>query len=570
MRTPRAVVTAGLLLLASAGSAAQLQGPAPFPIADDNLSALAAGDFSGDRHMDAVVLANGKPVLRSEVEAQQTHVWADLTAVDIATLSGTGAGGRDQLVAVGPDGLSLLEVQSLATAPWSVTNLRGSGTWWKNAVAVRTGQVDGLQGDDIVAVTYNRVLIACSNGAGGWMSDLVFMAGGAITGLELVDWDGAPGGGHEIAVLMAALSGLPARLRIMRPDGTSLGTIYSHSDRIIAAPLSAPGIGTRYLASVGTVNATGAQEFALLAADDLDGPWDIGHAGVYDMVAGDWTGDGIDDLVLATNESRDAQLYVVVSDQPSRLSLDPLDTPPNPPEPLPVGHPARNPAVQDGGMALADVDHDGDRDLIAAVQGDYRGGSYVHLDPHFSSVERTLNHTVDENEFLPWPVREPEWPEALPLPQHSVVSGAWYIALPTPTELLDDDPEFEYVVWRTPAMESLLDAAPIIADKAEIGESSGGGLTWTTLTLPVGEYGLYFPARYTLVVRQVSRDTGDAIVAQSPALLLTFYSELDDELYASGWNVITSGPAQVIDGWEPGESGGHSQGAPPPPPPPNP
>jgi hypothetical protein len=167
---------------------------------------------------------------------------------------------------------------------------------------------------------------------------------------------------------------------------------------------------------------------------------------------------------------------------------------------------------------------------------------------------------VNELDLLPWPAPGAEWPEYLPLPLHAFESGNLEVSLVTP-ETVMVGAEFEYAVWRTPSMTSFTEPSPVVEGTAEFGLHGSGTETWTTLSLPLGLAGLNYPDRYTLVVRRVNA------AAQSPALLLTFYSRADDEVYVSDWNVLTSGDLEV-DGPEPGDGGGSGQGAGPPPPPP--
>ena len=68
MRTLRLAALAVLLFVASARPGAQGHASPP-PIADDDLSCLITGEFTGDTNVDAVVLANGEPVLRESVES---------------------------------------------------------------------------------------------------------------------------------------------------------------------------------------------------------------------------------------------------------------------------------------------------------------------------------------------------------------------------------------------------------------------------------------------------------------------------------------------------------------------
>src|SRR6185503_2745905 len=179
--------------------------------------------FSGNTHPDAVVIANGKPVLRESVETFETYIVANVTVNDIATLHGGGVGGRDRVVAVGSSGLRLLELLNPPANPaWSNTPIRDSG-YATSGILVEIGDVDGVNGPDIVVATTNRILIVRAASGGGWMTapnDVSVIAGVGITDLELLDWDGAAGGALEMAICMDATTSLPGRLRMQIFNGT--------------------------------------------------------------------------------------------------------------------------------------------------------------------------------------------------------------------------------------------------------------------------------------------------------------------------------------------------------------
>lgn len=536
------------LLIATAVAQQTLPGPAAPPMADDNLSKLALGEFSNDRHVDAVVLANGKPVCRSSVETYRTYLVADIQGADIATLHGTGANGRDQLVLVGPDGLSILELNDAPAqqtvppaAPWTITNVR-PGSYWASAIAVRVGQVDGVNGDDIVAVAPNRVVIARSNGAGGWLTpDLSYPAGtgNAYTGLELVDWDGETSPqALELATLLAPNATQTARVRISKHTGTVITTILTGEEHVIAAPLRIGASNHDCLAALATDAATGQQSLAILSKDGASGPWTFETAGAYACAAGDWDHDGNDDLLVSNNVSRFVELYRTTPGGLGGLTLHPADAPPSEgPALLPIGHPARPVSVQDGGIATADVDLDGDLDLVGAVQGNYVGNGWDHEDARFSDVDVAYSDDTDEDLWRPWPTPDMPWPQTLAQPWLDA-SGDLVLELIHPFLTIDADdatdpanelpPVYEYAVWRTPTIESLAIPEPCVplASAAIVSSTPMDPDSPTVITLPIGQTDPYFPDRYTLVLRQVQHDANDPtkIVDESPALKLTFYS----------------------------------------------
>ncbi|MCK6447483.1 MAG: hypothetical protein L6Q99_13920 [Planctomycetes bacterium] len=554
------------LLIAAAVAEQSLPGPTAPPMADDNLSKLAVGEFSNDRHVDAIVLANGKPVCRSSVETYRTYLVANIQGTDIATLHGTGANGRDQLVLVGPDGLSILELndppaqQTVPPAdPWTITSVR-QGSYWASAIAVRVGQVDGQFGDDIVAVAPNRLVIARSDGAGGWMTnDLSYPVGtgNTHTGIELVDWDGETSPqALELAVILAPNANHTARVRIMKHTGMVITTIVSGEEHVIVAPLTMAAANHDCFAAIATDTTTGQQSLAILSKNGFSGPWTFEDTGVYTCAAGDWDDDGNDDFVLSSNTSRFASVYRTLPGGPAGLTLHPSDAPPSHgPALLPIGHPLRPVSVQDGGIATADVDMDGDVDLVSAVQGNYIGNGWDHEDARFSDVDVAYNDDTDEDLWLPWPAPEMSWPPALPQPWLDS-SGNLVLSLIHPFLTIDANdaadpanelpPVYEYAVWRTPTIESLAIPEPCVPLTAATIVSSApmDPSSPTVISLPLGQTEPYFPDRYTLVLRQVQHDANDPskIVDESPALKLTFYSSLHVVEFGSDSKIKSTTP----------------------------
>ena len=306
----------------------------------------------------------------------------------------------------------------------------------------------------------------------------------------------------------------------------------------------------------------------LLADDHVAGPWSLAVTGSQAIVAGDWTGDGLDDLVVSTTTSRDASLYVMTDAGPDAITVHSLDLPPNLPVALPVGHPLRNVAVQDGGISIADVDHDTDLDLVSAVQGDYDGSPWQQFDSRFSAVVCTLNDDEREVDWLPWHAPGTPWPPQLLPPVLPRDTGVLTVRLQNPVHVIPGA-QFEYAVWRTQTIEALAIPTPVVEpDTLAIGlEDDGNGFYWSTLDLPLDQHEDLFADRYTLIVRQVKRDAADKIVAQSPALKLTFFSPLDADEYSVGWTVQTNDV--LVDPDKPDEPGGTTGGAGVPPTPPD-
>ncbi|HEX6884024.1 MAG TPA: hypothetical protein VF530_11635 [Planctomycetota bacterium] len=545
---PSLPLTAVLALFPPQAPPQQHSAPNAPPMADDDVSCLITGEFDGDTHADAVVLTSTKLALRSEVEARETYVWTSLLATDIANLRGTGAGGRDRVVAVGATGLNLLEFQDSGT-PWQSKNERGSGTYWASALAVRTGQVDGQNGDDIVAVTSNRVLVARSDEA-GWMSDFTFLAGSPLTGVELVDWDGKAGGALEIAVLIGENATGGARIRLFRWDGLHLETIQSSADRILACPIATAANGPRWLAAIATDDATGNQDLCLASDDAFSPIYSFTGQQFYEAVALDFEGNGVDDLILGNRISRDFGLFRLIQSG-MQLQVHSLDAPPEAPIPWAIGHPGRDTAVQDGGMDVADVDHDGDLDLVVAVQGTYMSTTWQYLDARFSEVRVSLNPHIGQDDWVPWPAGE--WPAGLPLP--TLDEGVLSVPLVTPAEVLVGGMELEYELWRTPDIDELSHPAPLLVGSDLVfGQDGTPELPYTLLELDIDQYDPFYPDRYTLILRQVVRDGQGAIVDQSPALKATFFSSTYANEFGVGWTVQSSTELSITE--RPDDPGG--------------
>ncbi|MCE9595580.1 MAG: FG-GAP-like repeat-containing protein [Planctomycetes bacterium] len=501
------------------------------PLSTADVSSLIVGEFSGDTQVDAVVLADGKPVLRDAVEVQQTCITANVTGVDIATLHGGGANGRDRVALVGPSGLWLVEFhESTTPGTWTatVTNLRDSTTKWALASTVRCADVDGINGPDIVAVTPTRICVITADGSGGWNADTNFTAAAGITGLELVDWDGSSA--KEIAICGNW------GVAIWRPTGTFVSNLAWGAGKVLIEALAEPAPGRERLAMVGTNTSTGAQSLGVLwyAAPPyvtFDGPTALGTEGVVRLASGDWNGDGYGDLFL--NRTTSASVRVLLNRGTGTGAVLGNSTSLS----IPVGNPARPLAVQDGGLDVLDVDHDLDADIVCAIQGAYTGGNHALFDPRFSAVDIGYSSRNPHSDWWPWYVGA----HSLPAPDSAVVfdpvTGEFTIQFKGPKEAISGA-SFEYFVWRTPSIDSLANATPVVGPITLT-------ITATNVPMPssffVDTSVASFPERYTVIGRQVRRSGSGAIEAESASLRLTIYSHaLEAAMATDPYVVVTS------------------------------
>jgi hypothetical protein len=527
------------------------QSSAP-PIATANVSSLITGEFSGDTRIDAVVLADGQPVLRDAVEVYQTFIEADVVGVDIATLHGGGANGRDRVAVVGSGGLSLVEFHASGTPGiWTSTveNLRGPTSKWAIALAVRSGDVDGVNGPDLVAVTSGRICVQTADATGGWNLDTNFLAGASITGLELLDWDGAAGGAKEIAICGNW------GIAIWRANGTFVTNVSWGEGKVLIEPIADPGFGCDRLATVGTNASTGEQTLAVIWNGGFEGPTALGAEGVVHLAGGDWNGDAYGDLFLGRTSSAAVRVLLNRGTQSGEILGNTTSLS------IPIGHPQRPIAVQDGDMAVIDVDSDDDADIVSAIQGTYTGGNHSLFDPRYSAVDVAYNGRIPQTDWCPWHLLASGG--GGPLPIHNPVTGTLTISFSPPKTAISGA-MFEFAVWRTASVDNLANATPILTPDPVAIPGTG---SLTVCELDLDQHVAEYLPRYTLIGRQVRRNTDGTIAEESPALKLTIYSEELVAAMALDPNVVWT--SHVINTEKPDDPGGTDMGSGVPPTPPD-
>lgn len=489
---------------------------APLPLNQANPGALAradfgrivAGEFNGDHALDAVVMDGPRPKLVVSAATHENGIAAPLDANDLAVLPGVVAG-KDLLVTVGADGLVVHERHTGSGAvpsSWTSTTIRGASSSWSGAKLVRVGDLDGAGGLDVVGIAANGrdVLLELGDGLGGFTSAPGFTPPAqSVYGLELVDWraNGDTSGADEIALL------------------TNLGPAVAETSGALlwymtwtASPMRMTAVrdgstGPERLAFVFKI---GTVDRLLLRGDaGAEGPYALGTGGVVAIASGDVDGDGDDDLFLGLDTER--RVWKLQNLAPSPVTFDVAAA-------LKIAYGPANldPAANHAGLAVADFDGDGARDVLAPAQGDVAPPYVVH-----GSLSLVQVGTSDPDLLKPVVTRSVET-----MGPHEL-----RITLQSPAVLLPAGSGTRMIsvkTWRTPDL-----GQPTIPD------------AYHTALLPLDgasvDYALPLPAGFSLalsddlfsfVARQVVV-VGGVVVAEGPALTAVCATD-------SNWGTVRS------------------------------
>ncbi len=447
---------------------------------------VVTGKWTGHDAPDAAIVDGTSVLLAVAPAIHRAVVGIGLAANDVDRLPGGGIGGSDALVAVGPEGLVTWAWDFAARSP-VVSPL--AGLEWMGARAVRVGDIDGSGTPDVAAISADGTTLLTMTSSGGVLShgpSVVFSGG--IRAIEILDWDGL--GAQEIA-LVTALG-----VEIVDVHGLTLASFGGAPGADSLAVIREDGVAADRLAWITPQPSDPArQRLRLLSCGGEDQPIDLGELGVVACGSGDVDGDGDDDLALSQTASHDVILL---------FNLRPAGPPAFSSAPGAFAFvrygPESPPASNAAWPALADIDGDGDGDLLFPAEEE-------------KALLRVDSPLVSEGEVRPRVA-------AAAVPGSG---GSWDFFLELNRVALGDPPppagatHVEVVLWRQADESEPLDPAsltrffsPLPADPSE---------EEIAVIVPIPEAALEpFAAVYAVQLRFVARSGGATTHAFPPFL----------------------------------------------------
>ncbi len=483
-------------------------------LGDAQFRAIYAGQFTSVLHSDAVFLDDDELVLLMEPEVFRTRVNGGYSASvnDMAVLPGALADGRDGLVVVGSAGLELLGWNS-AGESWNISSTDVGP--WLGARKVRVGELNGVDGHDIVALgsgaSSTEILVALSDGLGGFASTLVLQTNSGLPAREvhLLDWDSmaaTPDAQSEIVVVS------DYGIEVFDSDGTFLTSLMWMAWPMIATPVT--GIsGIERLCLVTSMDGGLTESIFLADETGLAAPINIGSLGVVNLTTWDQDGDGDTDVVLSIQSAPELVSLRYIS--PSEGGFTSTFVLPAGREDIAFGKQPRNAAVNQTSVAVADFDHDGDDDLLAPAQGTYAGGQLVnqrlsevifvrgdeqfdHEQEQFDAGGGTMGPHIELGGYWLWVDLEPAAQPLVPAVGFSTKAMV--------------------SVWKADSLGSTTGAEPLHLSGPFV--FSGNPYPFS-----LDQTSESFDDIYTVVVRQVIVDGSGLVVRKGPSLVGLFGSQ---------------------------------------------
>lgn len=472
--------------------------------------AVAIADFTGDPELDAVILDAFRPTLLIRPEIFGTAIHASVTCSDFATYPDS-TDDRASIVAVGSSGLTRIRFDS-TTGLFVSTNIAVPG--FGGASKVTVGQLDGIGGSDIAAVSSSGTIVTAFASGSTFVSGPSFSTQSTATGVDALDADGD--GSDELSVLMAT------GIALYEPSGTLTSALAwpvpSMVSTVMATP-TGPGSLRESIAIVATL-ANGNQ---LLRTISITGPsaiTNLGALGAVGMAAADRDGDGDSDLVLSVTT---AAGFVTRQNTAPLFAMPAFATASNT---VFFENPARNPVLNTSGIGLADFDHDGDVDTFALAQGDAHLSGAV-----YSNFEVVRNNAISHGNLQPRlsevryhfhgatgnPSPPPGGSQNHVSPNQLIGDSTIEFRFAPPNQLLSDPngvTQYQVSVWRTA---DLLGAA--------LGTESSAFVGWTKVTIQPGETSFAFTppsdfltsgGGFGIVARQIIVNGSGQIIARGP------------------------------------------------------
>ena len=332
------------------------------PAGSGSFEEVGHGDFDGDGFTD-VVTRRGQDL---EVFLAPGSLAAPLSSFSTPgafTVAHDPALLRDVLIVAETSGLKRYAFD-LTTKAWSATVL-SSATSWSNAAFLTARPQSGLADQIVGVMSGSSVVRAMTNLGGGYVEEPLPIASTpqAILGLEAFDQDGD--GVYELALMHTGSVSRPKAIGAAGSETWSVLDTTSFAGLLcvdIARGAQTTG-GAHWLGWL-LRDSGGICHVAVLSNEPPVGPTLIGSQQIVRIAAGDWTGDGADDLVLSWRV--DQRFGVLSNVGTTNAAFDPLvlqtfdlTTTPGAAFPTNSAEPV-----------FADLDNDADLDIGLCVQGD--------------------------------------------------------------------------------------------------------------------------------------------------------------------------------------------------------
>lgn len=328
-------------------SSAQLFGPVVTRDADPIAATRAVvGDLTGDFYPDLfqVVSAQKPEVMFAPDMTTAVFTLGELAAaaIDAAIIPASSPGAADQLVITTASGISLIDGYS--GGEFTETTYTPSG--WAGAKRVFYADFDGDADVDLVGASSGMgTILTLEDAFTGTPTSFSWGVGVNVRDVTVVDWDGD--GDSEIATLV------PGGVLIWDEQGNFLQVVSRPNDDGFLVPISQSGSAAQRIAVVHKGGAFWA--VTVVDAGGAELPRDLSGTDVYAAAAGDVTGDGNDDLVIATRDSNSVDVHYNLTPASKTFGA--------PSEVVTYGAAGGN-TNQNAWPVVADFDNDQDADIL--------------------------------------------------------------------------------------------------------------------------------------------------------------------------------------------------------------
>ena len=251
---------------------------------------LVIGDVTRDWRPDLVLVNAGKPVVYYGPQVFRSGFEVDIAANDIALLPEAAPSLNHTLMVVNSTGLHALTGYS--GGEYTVTDLGSSD--WDGATRLTRGDLDDDGVLDLVGLSSGNELLFMEDVlATPDELDPVALYGTALD-LVPVDWSGT--GSMDVAVLTST------GMFVVEKDGDPVFWMFGPAETGRVARLTEDGLGFERVAVLWEID-----DEQYLAVIDQNGlvetPLDVTELDVFSMTAGDFDGNGDDDLYLVSATS---------------------------------------------------------------------------------------------------------------------------------------------------------------------------------------------------------------------------------------------------------------------------